>query len=145
MLTHKHWTALRGLSFTSLTGTPVLYTLLLGYVGMFFIFIPTAAGVHKYVILGGIIAFAMESYYPLPLLLSDRETPRCASSLTDQGSIYNIKIGCCEISVKITQVCSRSIRVYGIFIWVWSFHLGMLFSFGYTLFFIRVPSSHLGI
>ena len=39
-----------------------------------------------------------------------------------------------EISVKITQGCSRSIRVYGIFIWVWcvfiwvwSFHSGMVF------------------
>ena len=47
-----------------------------------------------------------------------------------------------EISVKITQWCSHSIRVYGIyirlgmmcFIWVWSFHSGMVFSFGYGLF-----------
>ena len=57
-----------------------------------------------------------------------------------------------EISVKITQWSSRSIRVYGLFIWVqsfhlgmvWSFHSGMVFSFGHGLF-IRAWSFHLGM
>ena len=48
-----------------------------------------------------------------------------------------------EISVKITQWCSRSISVYGLFIWVQSFHLGMVFSFGHGLF-IWAWSFHLG-
>ena len=54
-------------------------------------------------------------------------------NIEDRGGTLAPPIVWGETSVKITQGCSRSIRVYGIFIWVWcvfiwvwSFHSGIM-------------------